>query len=263
MIYYFSGTGNTRWLANTLAAALHTEAVDICTSGIDGFAFSELRLPDDPDEPIGFAFPIHGWQPPMIMRRFVRSLPASILDQRYVFAVCTCGDETGEALNVFARELHHQGLKLAMCASVQMPNTYVCLPFMDTDPKEVEARKLDEARLLVPQLAERINRRVTGEYLTKGTAPWLLTHVIGEYFNRHMVGDRKFRVDADRCVHCGRCAEACPTGNIIISSDNGTPEWRHDGSCTGCLACYHVCPRHAIGYGSITARRGQYYNSSK
>ena len=46
-------------------------------------------------------------------------------------------------------------------------------------------------------------------------------------------------------------------------TDNGdgasTPEWQHNGRCTCCLSCYHHCPRHAINYGSITRRRGQYY----
>lgn len=261
MIYYFSGTGNTRWLARTLAAALNMEAVDICSKGIDGFDICELGLPDDGGEPIGFAFPIHGWQPPQIMRRFVQSIPPSVLGGRYIFAVCTCGDETGDALSIFRRELSLKGMKLDFCASVQMPNTYVCLPFMDTDPHDVEERKLAAARTTMEALAEQINRHEQGEYLKKGNAPWLLTHVIGEYFNHRMISDRKFYVDNNRCIHCGKCMDACPTGNVTLSDIS--PEWRHDGTCTGCLACYHVCPRHAISYGKITAMRGQFYNTSE
>ena len=29
---------------------------------------------------------------------------------------------------------------------------------------------------------------------------------------------------------------------------------------TSCLACYHVCPKHAVQYGRRTKRKGQYLN---
>ena len=151
-------------------------------------------------------------------------------------------------------------MKLNLTESVQMPNTYVCLPFMDIDPKNVEESKIKAAKLQIPKIAERILNRKEGEYLTKGSAPWFLTHVIGEYFNRRMVNDNKFKVDLSECAHCGRCHRVCPVGNIIDSGfmSEFTPKWKHDGTCTGCLACYHGCLKHGITYGDITRKRGQY-----
>ena len=258
MIYYFSGTGNTRWVATRIADLLNCKAADICTMDVEALDNKALNASLTADEPIGFAFPIHGWQPPRIMRRFLRSLPHSIFADRYVFAVCTCGDETGKALDIFRNELKARGMQLDFCASVQMPNTYVCLPFMDTDPKALETSKLENAEVRVRDIAERIRLKEKGEDLVKGTAPWLLTHVIGEYFNRHMVNDSKFRVDSDVCIHCGMCAKVCPVGNIQYDSSS-LPQWKHDDTCTGCMACYHHCQKHAINFGNITRKRGQYF----
>lgn len=249
-----------------MAEELRCGAVDICAADASASGSAALPLPETEDEAVGFAFPIHGWQPPRVMRRFVRSLPYSLFADRYVFAVCTCGDETGDALKVFDGELRRRGMRLDMCASVQMPNTYVCLPFMDTDPKDVEREKLERARTAVERLAGAVRRRERGEHLVKGSVPWLLTHVIGEYFNRRMVGDGKLGVDAAKCIHCGKCREACPVGNVAAAANTAAgflPEWRRNGSCTGCLACYHVCPRHAVSYGKITRGRGQYIHPSK
>ena len=77
-----------------------------------------------------------------------------------------------------------------------------------------------------------------------------------------MITDKKFTVDADKCVHCTTCAKVCPTNNIALNNHQ-LPEWKHNGSCTCCLACYHHCPVHAINYGKITRQRGQYFFKKK
>lgn len=259
MIYYFSGTGNTRWAAGQMAEALGCQAIDICRTADKELSASYERIRND--EPIGLAFPIHGWQPPQVMRRFISRLPQSILRDRYVFAMVTCGDDTGLALDMLRKQIAKKGAELAMAFSLIMPETYVCLPFMHTDTAENERRKKEDAARLLPEFAGRIMRREKGEWLTRGTMPWLLTNVIGAYFNRFMITDRKFHVDTDLCIHCGRCARECPVGDIIESQTTSdfTPQWKHNGSCTNCLSCFHHCPRHAINYGNITRKRGQYY----
>ena len=134
---------------------------------------------------------------------------------------------------------------------------------MYTDTPQCEKEKIRQASVDLEVYARLITERRKGEHHTKhGFMPWVLSHVIGAYFNSRMISDRKFTVDAADCIHCGLCAKVCPTGDIRMT-DNGdgasTPEWQHDGRCTCCLSCYHHCPRHAINYGSITRRRGQYY----
>lgn len=102
-----------------------------------------------------------------------------------------------------------------------------------------------------------VNRKAGETHIQKGPAPWVMSHVVGSYFNGKMVTDKKFTVDSETCIHCGKCEKVCPTGDVSLT--DGLPVWHHDGSCTCCLACYHHCPKHAINYGKITHRRGQYY----
>ena len=268
MIFYFSGTGNTRFVAEQIAAGIGEDLVFIP----DAIRNNQYKFEIADGETIGFCFPTHGWQPPGIVRKFIRNLefihptpgPSPYRGGEYVWAVTTCGDNMGEAMTILDKELaandglKHGGKTLHTSAvfSVIMPESYVCLPFMHTDTKEKEQRKITEARKMLPHIIECIRARKEGiEELEKGATPRLYSYVIGGYFNKRMITDKKFTVDADTCTRCGKCQKVCPVDNI-----KGTPpEWIHNGRCTSCLACYHYCPVHAINFGKITRKRGQYY----
>ena len=252
MIVYFSGTGNTRWAAQRLAAATGERLL---------FIPDELNTACEytleTDERIGICFPVHGWQPPHIVREFVRRMNISNAAGHYAYALCTCGDSTGLAVKMLGEELAVKGIVLQSCQSLTMPESYVCLPFMYTDTPEREREKKATASQQLAVYETIVRDRQAGySQLTLGLTPWTFSHVIGAYFNRFMITDSKFTVDADVCIHCGRCAEVCPVGDITFSE---TPIWKNDSSCTCCLSCYHHCPVHAINYGRITRRRGQYY----
>lgn len=260
MIFYFSGTGNTRWAAEQLAEATGERLL---------FIPEELRGDGEytlaPHEAVGFCFPVHGWQPPHIVRRFIRGLKlrsSFSLRAHYCFALVTCGDSIGRTMPILEGELAKAGLVLNSSFALIMPESYVCLPFMYTDTPEREREKLEQAQQDLAQYSELIVQHKRGEHhVHRGLLPWTFSHVIGAYFNARMISDRKFTVDADRCIHCRRCEQVCPTGDVTLEGGEGKglPQWHHDDSCTNCLACYHHCPRHAINYGDITRKRGQYF----
>ena len=275
MIFYFSGTGNTKWVAKQIADAIGEELLyipDLIRKGQYEYEWHE-------GERIGFCFPTHGWQPPGIVREFIRKLRmrgfgnpqlkasefGNSEELPYCWALTTCGDNMGEAMTIFNKDLakntklnvaDSQPLQAETLFSVIMPESYVCLPFMKTDTEEKEAMKIELAKLQLPHIIQMIEERRRGiEELEKGATPRLYSYVIGGYFNKRMITDTKFTIDEDVCIKCGKCAKVCPVDNI-----KGTPPaWIHNGRCTCCLACYHHCPVHAINYGKITRKRGQYY----
>ena len=67
MIFYFSGTGNTKWVAQQIAEALNETLISIPDLIRDGQYQFTLQV----EERIGFCFPTHGWQPPRIVRDFI------------------------------------------------------------------------------------------------------------------------------------------------------------------------------------------------
>lgn len=254
MIFYFSGTGNTRWAAERLAEKTGEKLLFIPDELKKGKCEYELQE----GERLGFCFPVHGWQPPRIVRRFIQGATFKTQATTYCYTLVTCGDSIGRTTEMLNKELAAKGLQAASVFSLTMPESYVCLPFMYTDTPEREKQKIRQASEELERYTTMILERRKGEVHTvKGVTPWTFSHVIGAYFNSRMITDRKFNVDADLCIHCGKCQKVCPTGDIVLKEQ--LPTWQHDGSCTNCLACYHHCPRHAINYGKITRRRGQYY----
>ena len=258
MIFYFSGTGNTRWAAEKLAQATGERLLFIPeeSKGDGRYVLNE-------DERIGFCFPTHGWQPPRIVRQFISQLHISNAEGHYCYALTTCGDSIGLTMEMLNKDLERAGLpKAESMFSLVMPESYVCLPFMYTDTPEREKEKITVAEKQLEEYAAMIvGRRKNETHTVRGIAPWSMSHIVGNYFNGRMVTDKKFGVDADECIHCGMCEKVCPTGDLQLK--DGLPSWQHDGSCTCCLACYHHCPKHAINYGSITRKRGQYYFGHK
>ena len=268
MIFYFSGTGNSKWVAGQIAQSIREELLyipDLIRKGQYEYTLRE-------GERIGFCFPTHGWQPPRIVREFIHRLRLTrptTREESFCWALTTCGDNMGEAMTILNKELAAnpqlqdaggQPLQAETLFAVIMPESYVCLPFMKTDSEEKETRKIELATLQLPHIIQMIEERRYGiEELEKGATPRLYSYVIGGYFNQRMITDKKFTVDSDICTCCGRCSKVCPVDNI-----KGTPPaWIHNGRCTSCLACYHYCPVHAINYGNITRHRDQYYFGHK
>lgn len=245
MIYYFSGTGNSREIAKRLAKAVKDEAASI-TSVKNSSALN--------NEVVGFVFPIYAWGLPRIMKAFIRQLsfPTPPL---YIYMVCTCGDDIGHTDREMQQLLAEKGLTLDAAWSIIMPNTYIALPGFDIDKPQVSLHKLEQALPRIADIAQLVLKRSQKvRDVHPGAFAGIKSNVLRPLFNKFLTGDKRFKV-TDGCTHCGRCAKACPMGNITYNED-GFPVW--NGNCADCLACYHSCPQHAINYGPFTDSKGQY-----
>ena len=274
MIFYFSGTGNTKWAASKLASATHEDLISIAPYMRADDSSHTLAEPFilKKNERLGFVFPVHGWRVPKLVREFIgkmkvlRAEPDAAGSLPFTYCVCTAGDNIGltiENLNeVISQNPSLQALgitEVKSSYSLIMPESYVGLPFMDVDPKEKEIWKKSKSAQELAVICEEIFDRKEGvSRLVKGPIPWFFTKVVGGFFENVLITDKRFHVEKDKCVKCGICANVCPVGDIK-GGHGEYPEWLHHKDCLTCFTCYHHCPHHAIEFGKQTQKKGQYY----
>lgn len=271
MIFYFSGTGNSKWAAKTLAL----ETGDTLVS-IPEVINSNCSFTIEKDEHVGFIFPIHGWRVPNIVKEFLTKLTIKTLGEdtshvkHYCFCLVTAGDSIGKAMERFQQQLKsvtvNDALSLKAVCSLIMPESYVGLPGMDVDTKEKELEKkelaskqLKEFSNILKQHPHKDSNQIWGwNQLIRGPIPYFFSGPVGGFFERFLITDKPFHVDSRRCVKCGICANVCPVGDIK-GGLGFEPEWLHNGKCLTCFSCYHHCPHHAIEFGKRTQKKGQYF----
>ena len=136
-----------------------------------------------------------------------------------------------------------------------MPNNYILLPGFDTDSKELEQKKLNQAPLQLQNIVENIRSHSTTKIYKRGTLPFLKSRIIYPLFRKFALGKNSFYAK-DNCTSCGLCEKICPTKTIYMKDEK--PYWKD--TCVQCVACIHKCPVGAIEYGKITIKKGRYFH---
>lgn len=250
MLFYFSGTGNSTYVALTLSNFLGLKAVFI--PSVKGADITSA------EENILFVFPVYSWGVPPVVLDFISELPESFWDSiksqdLNVDCVMTCGDEVAKAPEMLKKALARKGVILNSIWSVIMPNNYVLLPGFDVDSKKLEEEKLKSCEKRIMEIAQGISRGEKREDVVRGSIPWIKTTLVYPLFKKWGVFPKKWHY-LPECIGCGQCASICPMWNVKM--ENGHPVW--GSRCCSCLGCYHVCPVHAVMYGKETSKKGQY-----
>ncbi len=251
MIFYFSGTGNSLWVAKELAEAFDDKLVSIADEL--NKAGNDFKYNIKENDKIFFVYPVHSWGPAKLVTDFALKIKFAGYSDQPVYSVCTCGDNCGYTNKIIEKALRKRHIHLTKCYSVQMPNNYILMSGFNTDPKDIEEQKLSKAPELVEAVIKNIKEHKAAEIYAIGTSPWVKSKIVYPLFKKFALGHNSFYVK-DNCISCGLCEEICPTKNITVTK--GKPEWGN--ACVQCVACIHRCPVYAIEYGKVTREKGRY-----
>lgn len=238
MIFYFSGTGNSEWVAKEIASRTGNEAVNIIGAGGKAFRFEKGQT-------AGLVFPVYSWAPPEVVLKFARNIEAN---GAYTFVVCTYGAEAGRTVKML-----NNALRLDSAWGIAMPNNYMFLSGFDVESEADVQRMLANASAQIPVISKAVAEKEIGIFDVHEGENFMAKMPIAFFFNHFGRGTKPFYV-TDDCNACGLCAKMCPTKTITIA--DGKPRWGK--KCYQCLSCINRCPQRAIEYGKRTQNKGRY-----
>lgn len=221
-IFYFTGTGNSLWVAKKIAKVFDAELTVMQK-------YDNEKVNDDV---IGLVFPIYMGDAPWYVKRFLLHLKGSA---KYVFAVSTFnGSDNITPVNI-DKALCKNGMKLSYYQNIVMPGNCI------QSSKAENEKRLINASSQIKSIIKDIESQKTN-YISDGKLPEK-DYVESSYFYSKLNVMKSFRITS-KCNGCGLCVKLCPTGNIEIV--NGKAKHKSKKGCTACYKCFHICPQNAV-----------------
>ncbi|MDE6926799.1 MAG: EFR1 family ferrodoxin [Acetatifactor sp.] len=231
VIIYFSGTGNSKYIAEQFAERMNIKAYDI-EQDLD---FKMLLAEEDT---IAVCYPIYGSGVPRIMREFVEKYESCFRTKKLII-FCTQMLFSGDGARAFSRLLPGCDERIIYAEHFLMPNN-ICNFFLFPITERERIKKPEKALKKLERVCSDIQRGIV-----KRRGWNIFSALLGKTQNItfpqiEMRGRSSFRTD-ENCVACGACVKNCPTHNLEIVSGNVVQK----NNCTLCYRCVNLCPKQS------------------
>lgn len=244
MILYFTGTGNSRYIAKKLADALGDDLLCI-NDRIKNNDFSTIMA----RERLVFVTPTYAWRIPRIIKDWITK--TEFMGTRKAWFVMNCGSEIGNAGKYNKDLCDFMGFTYMGTAEIVMPENYIA---MFPSPSDEEAEEIiKKAEPVIENISSLLNQKQKFPVPKCGFPGKVESGAVNPLFYPLFVKAKAFKTD-EKCIGCGKCVSICPLSNIELHG--GKPVWGK--SCTHCMACISSCPTKAIEYGRISVGKNRY-----
>lgn len=235
MILYFSGTGNSAYVAKRIGKATGDEVINLFDK-IKNQDFSQMRS----SRPWVVVAPTYAWRIPRILQDYLER--TSLAGHKSIYFVMTCGESIGNAEKYLKKLCAAKEMQYCGCTEIIMPENYIAL--FATPAKDEAVQIISQAESVIDRVSLLIKSgdRFTPSHSSLGDR--LRSGIVNDLFYPFAVHAKKFYV-TDSCISCGKCTHVCPLSNVRLKE--GKPVW--GAHCTHCMACICRCPAEAIEYG--------------
>lgn len=258
-IVYFSGTGNTWYVAQEIKTSLQNKGVDAQCYSIENPIFEDdqnLESLITTADNIIFGFPTYASDVPWPMQKFFKRLP-QLNSSKDTAVFCTQAFGSGDGALIADKYLKDKGYFIKQTAHFNMSNNFYVPVFIRVFPvgdQEKIRKRNAKATEKVQKFAAKI---VSGEQ-----------SIIGDNFFGHLIGNvqrghfdaliKKINnlliVDHSLCTNCNQCLKFCPEQNITENDSKITI----NDNCCSCMRCYQLCPVLAINITNKTTDAKKY-----
>jgi len=247
-LIYFSATGNTAKIANTLIETLETyEGVNIDSFDITSLSTRLNKLDLDKYEGIFFGFPIYVLRAPRILVEWLNSFDDG--KRKKISTFFTYGGViVGLAHHDMKNLLEEKNFRVVSSGEFLGAHTYNLAGF-----KSMVGHPNQDDLDIAKEYAEKTYKRFIGE--DKGLLELPPAKYTEEFVNRmrsaehRMVKTEHPSRRGATCSMCRKCEEECPTG--AMDAESGEVDTR---KCVACLKCLANCPDKALKFPDIAKR---------
>ena len=231
ILYVFSGTGNTLKVASLFKKYMNAEVTVYRVSEKSGKAPS----PEEFDL-VGIGYPIHAFYAPEPILKFVKNLPSVAYRRAFIFKSSGEGLHLNDASSQkLIRILNGKGY------DVTIERHNMIYRHSDEMAKQMWIYAKAYVKLICEEL-ESFKREPVKMPLLKYALPASIGWIETKFAHLH---GPMFKVDANKCIGCGKCEKTCPENNIKF--EDGKFKFGHD--CVLCMGCSFGCPVDAISVG--------------
>lgn len=252
-IYYFSGTGNSLFVAKELQKRVpDSEIIPIA-------CLLHKDVIQTKGKTIGIVFPCHALTIPIAVKQFIRKL--DVLSADYCFAAATRygtvfkGFETIDKLLRKKHRRLNSRFILNMCHN-EAPRSEkgYSIP-SKSEILQIETAVLQQIDAISAVVANQSSySKKDDTVIIKSASNPISAYLIeklvvfGMNISEHIGGVNYFYHD-NKCNGCGLCEKVCLSGKIRII--DGHPVWQKDVLCYMCYACVNYCPQESVQVGDI------------
>ena len=225
MVFYFTGTGNSLFIAKQLEE--NPESIP---------QMMRLGRREFAAESIGIVAPVYGHEIPAMVKEFLRK---GHFHTDYFYILLTYGNRHGGAAELAKQFCEECGIRVDYINVILMADNW--LPAFDMNEQKKEDKQVEkQMEAILGDLREEKKETARVTETDRAAHQQFLERMSQMPADawQHLI-----RI-SDGCVGCGICEQVCPSGSIRVIDGRA----RHlPGNCQTCLACVHACPQKAIG----------------
>ena len=230
-IIYFSPTGNARHLAKLMSTQL----------GVSNDHIHPLEFADpekiEANKHLILIYPVHGFNAPRTVKRFVRNLPPGLFDHVSLIGVgFTTNWMNGAVSSELRKTLGKKEYDIVVDEILAMPLTFIM-----NLPDDLNLRLIAESEGRIAEICTSlVDLQISGSALKKRSR---VMNFLGKV---ESPAARLFGLELhanNLCNSCGTCWQNCPEKNIK-QKENGKPGFGFN--CLMCMRCIYQCPQKAI-----------------
>lgn len=235
-IFYFSGTGNTKIVAELFEKEFKSNGANVKIIAIEDILRKRVPLVINKYDIIGMGYPIHAFNAPKIFFDFIDRIP--FIKNKKTFTFKTSGDPWGYGgATIFVRDkLKSKGFDVFHENLIVMPANVV-IKYNDNLVKQLYNTAIRKVKKMAEEILLGKVKLQKNSFLLK-----IFTRI---FSTMESSGAKYFGKDlkvSKSCNLCEICIRNCPT-NTIYKEDN---KIMFNKDCALCMRCIYNCPKMAI-----------------